>query len=288
MSATARLNPSLHSTMARLVGPVIWLAASLAVAAAASAEPLPVAQQNAVVEKHCAVCHTDRTPNGGLSLQGFDAASVTPGLAAMMLSKLTSGLPLAAIAKAATDETARGHLTKRIYGGAIMAAGIAPPEPGVSLALTAALAERAAGATSWHLSQVGGATTAPRHTTVSIVREVPREADVVESYRLLLTCDGATGRGQMQVAWSPVATTGVLATVVDGTPHGRHAVEGREAMGNGSGTGKGLAAVSLPSLALPMRSFLVRDLFPGEQVDFPFADLPPAARRALEPCAVRR
>lgn len=274
--------------MTRIAGLLVGMAAWMTTPVPATAEPLSVVQQNAVVQKHCAVCHTDRTPNGGLSLQGFDAASVTPSLAAMMLSKLTSGLPLAVVVNAATDEAARGQLTKRLYGGALMAAGVAPPDLDVSLALTAALAERAAGATVWHLSRVDGPTTTTQQVAVSIVREVPRQADVVESYRLLLTCDDASGRGQMQVAWSPVATTGVLATVVDGAAHGRYAVEGREAMGNGSGMGKGLAAVSLPSLVLPTRSLVVRDLFPGELAEFPFADLPPAARKALEPCVVGR
>ncbi len=257
----------------------------MAAAVPVSAEPLSLAQQNAVVQKHCAVCHTDRTPNGGLSLQGFDAASVTPSLAAMMLSKLTSGLPLASIAQASADEAAKSQLTKRLYGGAIMAAGIAPPDLGVTLGLTAALAERAATSSTWQLSYSDGPSAPSRQATVSIVREVPRQSDVVESYRLLLSCDEASRRGRTQVAWSPVATTGFLATVVDGSVHGRYAVEGQEAMGNGSGTGKGLASWSLPSLVLPSRSLVVRDLFPGEQADFSFAELPATARSALSPCA---
>lgn len=274
--------------MKRCAGFFIGIAASMAASIPVAAEPLPVAQQNSVVQKHCAVCHTDRTPNGGLSLQGFDAESVMPSLAAMMLSKLTSGLPLAVVSKAATDEAARSQLAKRLYGGAIMAAGIAPPDLGVILGLSAALAERAATATSWGLNRVDSPTTTTRQATVSVVREVARQTDVVESYRLLLSCDESSRHGQMQVAWSPVPTTGFLSTVVDGAAHGRHAVEGEEAMGNGSGMGKGLAALSLPSLVLPARLLVVQDLFPGERVEFSFADLPPIARKALEPCVAGR
>ncbi len=51
---------------------------------------MPVAQQNALVGKYCAVCHTDAIPNGGLSLQHFDAARPDPGLMAMIVSKLKS------------------------------------------------------------------------------------------------------------------------------------------------------------------------------------------------------
>jgi hypothetical protein len=34
----------------------------------------PAAQQNALVQRYCAVCHTDAAKNGGLSLEHFDAA----------------------------------------------------------------------------------------------------------------------------------------------------------------------------------------------------------------------
>lgn len=56
-----------------------------------SAEPLPAATQNALVQKHCAVCHSDAASNGGLSLQHYDAAQPNPPLAAMLLSKLRNG-----------------------------------------------------------------------------------------------------------------------------------------------------------------------------------------------------
>src|SRR5215510_9580046 len=52
---------------------------------------MPVAQQNALVQKYCAVCHDDVHRNGGLSLQHFDASQLEPSLAAMMVSKLKSG-----------------------------------------------------------------------------------------------------------------------------------------------------------------------------------------------------
>src|SRR3982751_3923908 len=66
------------------------LAASLARPASA-ADRMPVAQQNALVQQYCAVCHTDAAKNGGLSLEHYDAAQVNPPLAAMLLSKLRNG-----------------------------------------------------------------------------------------------------------------------------------------------------------------------------------------------------
>src|SRR5262245_42350029 len=56
-----------------------------------AAEAMPVVQQNALVQKYCAVCHDDIHRNGGLSLQHFDASNVDPSLAAMMKSKLKTG-----------------------------------------------------------------------------------------------------------------------------------------------------------------------------------------------------
>ena len=72
------------------------VAGSLAIAAPA-AELMPAAQQNALVQKYCAVCHTDAARNGGLSLEHFDAAQASPSLTAMLLSKLTGGVSLATV-----------------------------------------------------------------------------------------------------------------------------------------------------------------------------------------------
>ena len=68
----------------------IWLAGFAAVFAPAWAA-MPAAEQNALVKKYCAVCHTDTAKNGGLSLEHYDAAKRDPGLAAMVLSKLNNG-----------------------------------------------------------------------------------------------------------------------------------------------------------------------------------------------------
>ena len=56
-----------------------------------AAETMPVAQQNALIQKHCVVCHTDAARSGGLSLEHFNAATVDPSLAAMMVSKINGG-----------------------------------------------------------------------------------------------------------------------------------------------------------------------------------------------------
>src|SRR5580704_9067755 len=92
--------------MGAVAGLAVVLTASSAVPVAAASETMPVAQQNALVQKYCAVCHTDAHMNGGLSLEHFDAPHSNPGVAAMMLSKLTNGLALERVKAANTDPSA--------------------------------------------------------------------------------------------------------------------------------------------------------------------------------------
>src|SRR3954447_2354415 len=72
---------------------IVWISLTAAglVISAQGAELMPPAQQNTLVQKYCAVCHTDAAKNGGLSLEHYDSAQVNPALAAMLLSKLRNG-----------------------------------------------------------------------------------------------------------------------------------------------------------------------------------------------------
>ena len=69
----------------------IWLAVGFAAMYTPVQAAMPPAEQNALVRRYCAVCHTDAAMNGGLSLQQYDAAKRDPALAAMILSKLNNG-----------------------------------------------------------------------------------------------------------------------------------------------------------------------------------------------------
>src|SRR5262245_47595750 len=75
------------------------------VANGAAGEGMPAAEQNALVKKYCAVCHTDAAKNGGLSLEHYDAARADPPLAAMLLSKLRNGAMGAAGSGSPDDAT---------------------------------------------------------------------------------------------------------------------------------------------------------------------------------------
>src|SRR5207253_74002 len=93
---------------------------------------------------YCAVCHDDNHRNGGLSLQHFDAGTVEPSLAAMMVSKLKTG--------------------------AIGASG-QQADPGTEAAMIEALTAKSAGANGWVLTTIENSQ--QTSMSVSIVHEGP-------------------------------------------------------------------------------------------------------------------
>lgn len=166
----------------------LLILAIVGLATAFAGEPMPVAQQNALVGKYCAVCHTDVTRNGGLSLEHFDAARVAPSLAAMMISKMTHG--------------------------AMGAAGIPRPDQATIDQLISALAAKASGAREWSIERGPG-------VTASILRELPGA-----TFRLVVTCNPATREGDVQLAWAPLPKTGSLTATIDGKTTLAYGVEG--------------------------------------------------------------
>jgi hypothetical protein len=224
-------------------------------------ELMQPAQQNALVRKYCAVCHTDAAKNGGLSLEHYDAAQADPALAAMLLSKLRNG--------------------------AMGAAGVGMPDSATRdawVAVTAAQAERAK---HWTVIR----TSKTPVVTASIVRDVaPRNhggaaAGDVPLYRLILACNVNSKEGEMQLTWSPVPQTDrTFSVAVDGNKGIPHKLEGREErMGNGVAATTGLAS-SMLSARLPEKTLTITDLFPGETVVFPFDGMNAVDRRQLAIC----
>jgi hypothetical protein len=241
---------------------------------------MPVSQQNALVRKYCAVCHTDAAKNGGLSLEHFDAAHAAPSLTAIMLSKLTSGVTLQTALDVSAKPDAAALVDQKMKAGAMGAAGIPIPPKATIDALIHAFAVESAGATEWKMEH------APT-LTASILREMPSATNAREAefYRVIVSCNPATREGEIQLAWSPVPRSGSLSASVDGVTAVPYRVEGSESMGNGNGVIlHASAALMLSGLPLPKESLKIRDLFPGETVEFPFATLPKDARRELGAC----
>ena len=216
-------------------------------------EHMQFAEQNALVGEYCTVCHTDVARNGGLSLQHFDASTVDPSLAAMLVSKLR--------------------------GGAFGASGLPIPEQATRQGLMAALVLASAGSKEWTVSS------GEHEVTASVLREIAaaRKDGAAGLYRLVATCTTGTKKGRMQLSWSPEPMSGTILASVDGKPLAFF-VEGEEAMGNGTGGRAGPAAVFLHGVTLPVRALRVSGLFPKESVEFPFDTLSAEARRQLAVC----
>ena len=217
---------------------IIFLSAALA------AETMPIAQQNALIQKHCVVCHTDAAAVGGLSLEHFNAATVDPSLAAMMVSK--------------------------INGGAMGASAVPKPDQPTIASLLGTLTAEAAHAHDWNLTQQ------PQQLTASIVRELPeaRQGKQPALYRLMLNCNLATHQGNIQLTWSPTATTGTVSVLSDGGVIKQYKIAGPE----------DAAAITLDRLALPSRTLTVSGLFRDETIVFPISELYGQAREAFAGC----
>lgn len=259
-----------------------WAVVCLAGPAALAADVMPVTQQNELVQKYCAVCHTDASRNGGLSLEHFDAAIAAPSLAAMMLSKLTGGVALATVRAAATDPGAAALLAQKMRQGAMGAAGLPIPDQATVNALVSAFASQAA-VDEWHVS------TSQPVTTASIADESPAADRAGEAaiYRLVISCNAETRQGDMQLAWSPLPRRGTLLAAVDGKAPLHFKVDGTEKMGNGNPVETGPAAVYLyeaSTIPLPAASLTFSNLFPDQTVSFAFDALPPAGRQAFADC----
>jgi hypothetical protein len=226
------------------------------------AAAMPPTEQNALVQRYCTVCHTDKSMNGGLSLEHFDAARPDPGDAAMIISKMKSG--------------------------AFSAAGIPAPDKTKQDALIDALSASAAGATRWTFKQATHPATGFATLTASIVQGVPSSANHGEPdlYRLTLTCLPAAREAEMQLAWSPnVPASGQKITaVVDGTPAVGYTIEGTERMGNGTSGTSGPGSIILKALPLPAQRLAISNVFPDQTVVFPFGLLPEDVRQQLAVC----
>ena len=246
---------------------ITWVAVILgpSSALASPTELMPPAQQNMLVQKYCAVCHTDAAKNGGLSLEHYDATQGNPALAAMLLSKLRNG--------------------------AMGAAGLGIPDPATRDAWVMATAAQAERATRWTIIRTQAPESKGDVLTASIVRDVAPRSSGTDSpvYRLTLACNSDSHKGEIQLTWSPAPQTQRTFTVsVDGNAAIPQRLEGtEEKMGNGTPLTTGLAAAVLKA-SLPEKILTISDLFPGETVVFPLGELDQVDRRQLAVCLTVR
>jgi len=257
------------------------LSFSASVSAAALGE-MPAAQQNAMVAKYCAVCHDDAHRNGGISLQHFDAAHADPGVAAMLLSKLTSGLSPQDVEKSRHDPAAAAGILEKMNTGAIQASGSAAPDRPTQEALARSLATEAAGAEKWYLVR-----TPDQVFSASAVRMAAsvKNPGITDMYRLTLTCDSGTHQSEMRLAWaSAVPEKGrSFYAAADTSEPVTYTLTETEKMGFGEGT-SGPGSIVLVAGSVPLQTLQIGNVFPEETVVFSFTDLPAKARQELDPC----
>ena len=142
-----------------------------------------------------------------------------PSLAAMMVSKLTSGVQLETVRSARFNSTAAALVSKALNSGAMGAAGIPRPDKATVDSFVDALAYEAAGADLWHVANTVDLLTNASIVTASIARELPSAARPKETatYRLAASCNAITHEGQVLLAWAPGANGETLSLSLDGT-----------------------------------------------------------------------
>jgi len=213
---------------------------------------LTVAQQDAMIKKHCVICHNDVLLVGGMSLEHVDPANPNPAIAGMMAGK--------------------------IDGGAMGAAGIEKPEPAVSAALSRALRAKSVGAEA----ATGGwaMRVDPLVATMKVKGSSTSGAQQSATYTLSMTCSkNSEMSSHILLSISHPATMHLTADrpmPEAGSLSFSYEVDGAPTRQNFD-----RANFVLP---LPARTLTIRNVFPGESVTFTFDGLNPEFRRIFSTC----
>ncbi len=243
-------------------------AALFAVTALAAAADLPPSEENAIVKRYCAGCHSDKLNYGLMTLEHFDGAHVDPSLAAMLLSKITNG-HTAKDVNFADDAAVRALMQRSAMG----AAGLKTPDDATQVAFARSLAAQAGNASHWNVVDEN------HNFTASILREKPRNDGSTDSYRLTISCAGS-GAGEVKLAWANSASKDgtLMAVRRDDAPASTHTIDGNHIQGDG---GIGATVLKIP---LPGHSLTVSNIFGEGDVEFSFDSLSANARNRLATC----
>jgi hypothetical protein len=180
-------------------------------------------------------------------------------------------------------------MAAKLRTGAFGASGQPLPDKETQDALLSALTAESAGATAWTINREKDSV-----ISASIVEQLPstdKEAHgEPDLYRLSITCNTFTRKGEMLLAWSPgVPKDGrIMSAAVDGKPPVTYKVEGTETMGNGQKGSSGPGAILLDATALPDQTLTISNAFPDETVVFPIGKLDQEIRHSLAACFMLR
>lgn len=245
---------------------------------------ISIAEQNAMMKDYCVICHLDSSMNGGLSLEHFDAATVSPPLAAILANKFTMGVPLENLLEPELDPEVieEIELGKRFGAPSVMGvAGLPLPSDGEINGFIMAMAQRTEGAERWHVNVDEETISADIVRITSFpAREDQRPRDIM--FRLVLTCDLASDEGEMLLTWSPQPANGSLEVVVDNDLPVEFIIDEQEPMANGDeGTSAPSSVVLVglgkkdeyPDISPPRNRLRLKSPLLSEQIEFSFADL---------------
>lgn len=254
---------------------------------------LSIAQQNEMMQSYCVMCHLDSSNNGGLSLEHFDAATVSPALAAILANKFTTGVPLEEILRPEKElHTLEAiEIGKKAGAPSVMnMAGLPLPSEAEINGFIMAMAVRGQDAEQWHVLQDGA------QISADVIRVTPitgSDSTRDLGFRLTLTCDRLNKEGEILLSWSPAPRNGELQAIADGGTPFTYSLDHEEAMANGdSGTSAPSSVVLYgknrmekhPQLSLPESSLHFDGLFPVEAIEFSLDDLREEDRSRLEVC----
>ncbi|HKE83907.1 MAG TPA: hypothetical protein VKB50_09140 [Vicinamibacterales bacterium] len=238
---------------------------------APASDLMPVAQQNALVQKHCVGCHKGAAPAGALSFEAFDAARPDPSVAGMMLVKITAD-------------------------GAMGAAGVPKPDAPTMDAFIGALSTAAASAPSgpgvWSVTLAEEPKRGHDLVTARITQEIPLPAGKRQFavYQLTLTCSGATRRGEMQLATFAKAgadapmTIRAMSARADGAVPFTYALDGGAPQSATLRATQEHSGTAQDTMLLPSRILAVSGLYLKENVSFAFTGLSPTVRQVFATC----
>jgi hypothetical protein len=163
-------------------------------------------------------------------------------------------------------------LVSKLKNNALGASGMPLPDRPTQDALAFALTAEAQGAGIWSFRR-------DPVLTADIVREVPSAAKenhgAPDVYRLTVSCREDNHEASLQLAWSPglPQRERPITVAMDGKPPVAYKLEGAQP-----------GSLTLPAVPLPQTSLAVSDVFADEKVVFPFTELNPGDRKALESC----
>lgn len=254
---------------------------------------IPTDQQSEMMAKYCVICHMDEVNNGGLSLEHFDASLVSPALAAILVSKFTTGVPLSEILKPEMTLATVQAIEEGKKQGAPSVMGLAGlplPTEGEVNGFILAMASRTQRANQWHVSRDGDVINAD----IALVTPLPERWQGRELiYRLALSCDVTSGEGSNIISWSPIPVNGTLEVIVDDGEIKKFILDQQESMANGSPGISSPSSVVLsgmgksdkhPTLGMPKNKLQIKGPLLTGQVEFTFNTLSQEDREKLALC----